>query len=94
MTWLADHELEELDLLVEEAEDVRFDRSLRGEVDNVRLARLADAVNAPDALFNHHGIPRQLVVHEHVAQLEVESLGGRATKRRRMQLRSTSWRNL
>ena len=60
------------------AEDVRFDRSLRGEVDDVRLACLSDAMDASDTLLDHHGVPWQLVVHQHVAELEVESLGAGA----------------
>src|SRR5687767_1713061 len=33
---------------------------------------------APDALLDHHGVPRQLVVHEHIAELEVEPFGAGA----------------
>src|SRR3954471_18916650 len=70
---LTDHELEELDLLVEKSEHVRFDRAARGEVDDVRLTSLANAVDAADALLHDHRVPGQLVVHEAVAELQVQS---------------------
>src|SRR5207244_6400331 len=52
-------------------EDVRLDGSRGGEVHDVDLARLPDAVQAPDALLDHHRVPGQVEVHEHVAELEV-----------------------
>jgi len=77
---LTDDELEELDLLIEESKHVRFDRIARGEVDDVRLTSLTDAVDAPDALLDDHRIPRQLVVHQAMAELQVESLGAGARR--------------
>ena len=57
---------------------MRFDRVARGEVDDVRLTRLTDPVDASDALLDDHRIPRQLVVHEAIAELQVQSLGAGA----------------
>src|SRR5256886_12753009 len=71
---LSNNELEELDLLIEKAQHVRLGRPPGGEVDDVGLARLPNAVNTPDALLDYHRIPGQLVVHEHVAELEIETL--------------------
>src|SRR5207245_9133055 len=75
---LADDQLEQLDLPVEQLEDVRLDRPGGGEVHDVHFARLPDAVQAPDALLHHHRVPRQVVVHEHVTELQVPSFAARA----------------
>src|SRR5690606_8231180 len=72
---LADHESEELDLLIENVEDAGFDSARRREVDDVRFPLLSDAMDAADALVDHHRIARQLVVHEPVAELKVEPFG-------------------
>src|SRR5690606_1194839 len=72
---LAHDQPEELDLLVENVQDVLLDGAGRREVDDVRLAGLADAVDTANALLDHHRVPRQLVVHESVAELQVETLG-------------------
>src|SRR5690242_16362808 len=72
---LADHELEKLDLLIEKAEHVCLDRVARGEVDDVRFTSLADAVNAADALLDDHRVPGELVVHEPIAELQVQPFG-------------------
>jgi hypothetical protein len=36
---------------------------------------LAEAINSSDSLFDFHRIPRQVVVYECTAKLEIESLG-------------------
>src|SRR5947207_6964292 len=71
---LSNNELKELDLLIEKAQHVRLDRPPGGEVDDVGLARLPNTVNSADALLDYHRIPGQLVFHEHVAELEIETL--------------------
>ena len=76
---LAHDQLEQLDLLIEQLEDVRLDRPRRCEVHDVDLARLPDAVQPSNALLHHHRVPRQVVVHEHVAELEVPSLAAGAS---------------
>src|SRR5690348_17331629 len=77
---LTDDELEELDLLIEEPQDVRFDRAACREVDDVRLASLTDTMDAADALLDDHRIPRKLVIHEAIAELQVQSLGSGARR--------------
>ena len=55
--------------------DVGVDGARRDEVDDGdRLALLAVAVDAADALLDAHGIPGQIVVDEEIAELEVETL--------------------
>ena len=71
---LANDKLEKLDLLIEKPQHVRFDRSARGKVDDVRLTSLPDAMDAPDALFDDHRVPRKLVIHEHIAELKIQAL--------------------
>jgi len=51
-----------------------FDRVARGEVDDVRLTSLADAVDAADALLHDHRVPGQLVIHEAIAELQIQPL--------------------
>lgn len=66
---------EQLDLLVEDAEDAGLNGACGREVDDVRLASLADAMDAADPLLDDHRVPRQLVIHQPVAELEVEPFG-------------------
>src|SRR5207244_2448389 len=75
---LAHHQLEQLDLPVEQLEDVRLDGPCGGEVHDVDLARLPDAVQPSDALLHHHRVPGEVVVHEHVAELQVTSFAAGA----------------
>src|SRR3989449_563743 len=75
---LAHDQLEQLDLPVEQLEDVGLDGPRRREVHDMHLARLADAVQAPDALLDHHRVPGEVVIHEHVAELEVASFAAGA----------------
>ena len=77
---LTDTSSNKLDLLIEESQHLRFDRAARGEVDDVRLARLADAVDAADALLHDHRVPGELVIHEAIAELQVQSLGAGARR--------------
>jgi hypothetical protein len=55
---LADDQLEHVDLGVEHLEQGLLDRPRRHQVEDVHIARLADAGQAPDALLDAHGIPR------------------------------------
>ena len=61
--------------------DIAIDGIGRHEVDNGhRLALLAVAVDTTDALLDAHGVPRQVIVDQEVAELEVQAfaahLGG------------------
>jgi hypothetical protein len=54
--------------------DVGIYRSRRDEIDDADcFAFLTVAVNTAYPLFHTHGIPRQIIIHEVVAELEVES---------------------
>ncbi len=59
---------------VEHVEHVRRQRALGAKGVDAHLARLADAVDAADALLDGRRAPRQIVVHQHVAVLEVAPL--------------------
>src|SRR5215210_3949710 len=74
---LADDQLEHVDLLVEDAQHVLFKRAARDRVEDEDFARLADAVDAADALLNRHRVPRQVEVDERVAELQVAPLAAR-----------------
>jgi len=58
---LADDELEHVDLLVEDAQHRILDRAGSDQVEDEHLARLADPVDAPDALLDGHRVPGALV---------------------------------
>ena len=50
---------------------MRFDAAGQAEIEDVDIARLTDAVDAADALFDRHRIPGQIVVDDGAAELEV-----------------------
>jgi hypothetical protein len=50
-----------------------LDRVLEDEVDRAHYVRLPDAINAADALFDPHGIPRHVEVDDDVAELKVQA---------------------
>jgi len=50
-------------------------RAALDEIVNAHRMLLAEAVKAPDALFDFHWIPRQIEVHELMAELQVSALG-------------------
>ena len=71
----ADRVLEHADPPEAALVDVGIDGARRDEVDDRHgLALLAVAVDAADALLDPHRVPRQVVVDEEVAELEVEAL--------------------
>ena len=47
------------------------------EVESLHVAQLADAVNAPKPLFQPSGVPRQVVIDEQMAELQVDALTSR-----------------
>ena len=65
---------EHADRLVEQVEDARGEGSFRPEGEDAHLARLADAVDAADALLDRRRAPGEIVVHEHMTVLEVATL--------------------
>ena len=46
----------------------------RHQVPQVAHLRLADAVDAPEALFQAVGVPRQVVVHHQMGALQIDAL--------------------
>src|SRR5204863_365242 len=75
---LAHHQLEQLDLPVEQLEDVGLDGSRSGEVHDVDLALLPYTVQPSNSLLHHHRVPGQVVVHQHVAELQIASFAAGA----------------
>ena len=74
---LADGVLEDPDPIHDPLDDVGLDRAGRVEVeDRQLLLGLADPVDAADALLDLHRVPRQVVVDDGRAELEVETLAG------------------
>ena len=65
-----------LDLLQQALVDVTFARALRHEVPQVADLRLPDPVDAPEALLQPVGVPREIVVDHEVRTLEVDALAG------------------
>ena len=51
-----------------------LDRVLQHEVDGAHDVRLADTVDAADALFDPHRVPRHVEVDDDVAELQVQAL--------------------
>src|SRR5207249_10057006 len=72
-----DHELEHVDLLVEEGDHVLFDRVPRPEVHDVDLAGLPEAVDPPDPLLDLQRVPREVEVDHGVGELKVAPLPSR-----------------
>ena len=73
-----DHSLKPVNSILEPAVDDRLDALVVEVVPNPHdLVLLSDPVDAPDALFDAHGIPGHVEVDQHPAYLEVESLAHR-----------------
>lgn len=51
-----------------------FDRIFEHEVDDTHCVGLADAVHPANALFQAHRVPGYVIVDDHMAELEVETL--------------------
>src|SRR6185503_12505594 len=72
------HAVEELELLVEQLVDAPVGGILLVQkVDHHDIKLLAVAVTPPDPLLNPLRIPREVVVHHEVAELQVDAFGGR-----------------
>ncbi len=67
----AGHRLAEEPEPFEQPDDVGADARRRAEVDDLDGDAAADAIEPPDALLDGRGLPRQVVEHEPVAELEV-----------------------
>lgn len=71
----AERGLAELKPMIEAAVDAIVDRAGMDKVpDRDGLRRLAEAVDAPDPLFDPHRIPGQVVIDHHAAELKVDAL--------------------
>ncbi len=66
--------LEEADPVLEYIQDSAFDRSLHVEVEDHDRVFLTDPVDSADPLLDLHRVPRKVVVHKEVAELEVAAL--------------------
>ena len=68
---------EDVQPFVQALEYSRFDGAFAGEAAYVDLVGcLSQAVASPDALLDAHGVPRQVVVDDYMAVLEVEPFAG------------------
>ena len=71
-----EHRAEELELLAQDLErEAPASVVLREEVDDGHVVLLAVAMAAADALLDALRVPRQVVVHDRVAELQVQALG-------------------
>src|SRR5262249_19256319 len=79
-----------IDLFVEYPEHLLFERAARRQIENKDVTRLADAVDAPDALLDGHRVPGQIEIDQRVAELEVAPLASRlgADQQRDLTLKS------
>ena len=66
-----------LELVVEQQEDLAFDRVGQDEVVDLGGVALAVAVDAPDALLDVHRVPRQVEVEQNASVLEVDAFPAR-----------------
>ena len=71
------HRLAEQPEPLEQPHDVGADARRRTEVDDLDGDAAADAIEPPDALLHRRGLPRQVVEHEPVAELEVAPFAAR-----------------
>ena len=69
--------IEELELTIQQLQDALFsDVALVGEVDHHDVVLLAKTVDTADTLFHALGVPRQVIVDQHGAELKVDALSG------------------
>src|SRR5262249_31259638 len=53
--------------------DAQFDRSFEREVEGANDVLLANAVDATNPLLQLHRVPREVVIHDNVAELQVQT---------------------
>ena len=71
---LTEQELEHPQLVSQDPENPVLDRSRAVEVRYMDVAVLVQAIDSSDPLLDLHRVPRQVVVHYAVGELEVQSL--------------------
>jgi len=76
-----------VELFEEAAVNVALARLLGHEIPEVAHLRLADAMNAPKALFNTIRIPGQIVVHHEMRALKVDAFARRIGRQQYAHLR-------
>ena len=64
-----------------------FPGLFRYQIPEMTNLRLADAVDAPEALFDTVRVPRQVVVHHQMGPLEVDALPGRVSSEQHLHQR-------
>jgi hypothetical protein len=83
---LAGDQFEQVDLVVEQAEDALLDAAREAEVEDVHLTCLADAVHAADALLDRHRVPGEIVVDHRPAELEIAALAADLTRQQHLRV--------
>ena len=73
----SDRLLEDVDAALEDVKNPFLNGPLDPEVEHLDGVRLADAVDATDPLLDAHRVPREVVVHKQMAELEVTPLAAR-----------------
>lgn len=74
----ADHQFEEVEFILEEVEEVLLEGAFGDEVMDVDGTGLAEAMETADALFDFHGVPGKVEVHQATGELEVTAFGAGA----------------
>ena len=72
-----DRLLEDVDASLKDVKNPLLNSALDPEVEHLDGIRLADAVYATDPLLYAHRVPREVVVHKQMAELEVAPLAAR-----------------
>ncbi len=67
-----------LQLLHQPAYDVFLEGALQGDVEDADAGMFGgEPLDAPDALLDDHGVPGQVVVHQHIGDLKIDALRSR-----------------
>src|SRR5260370_28483241 len=70
---MANDSLEHLDATVTNLVDLLLDRAKQHEVDDQYVLLTSDALNASDALFEFHRIPREIKIDHQAGDLKIEA---------------------
>src|SRR3990172_3946726 len=73
----ADDHLKHVDLVLQDIEDMVFNRLSDRKIEDENISSLTDPVQPPDPLFDPHRIPREIQVDERIAELQVSALAAR-----------------
>src|SRR3972149_4095066 len=73
----AEDHLKHVDLVLQDIEDMVFNRLSDRKIENKDISGLTDPVQPPDPLFDPHRIPGEIQVDERIAELQVSALAAR-----------------